>query len=203
MSKESLGYKLRRLRLERKLPLRKVAAMLDIDTAILSKMERGERKLSREVVQKLSEIFDYDLQELLIQFLSEKVLYEIGNEPFAKEALLAAEDSLIYRTKPKAETRLSKEKIIQLFENYFSKQNLVSQAWLFGSFARGDEGLASDIDVVIYVPQDKKFTLFDLAEIQENLQNLIHRKVDVVMLNGLRPAIRSRIEKEKILIYET
>jgi transcriptional regulator with XRE-family HTH domain len=47
MSKEKLGELLRRLRVEQKLPLRKVAALLDIDVAILSKMERGERKLKR------------------------------------------------------------------------------------------------------------------------------------------------------------
>ena len=41
MSTETIGEKLRHIREEKELPLRKVAALLDIDVAILSKMERG------------------------------------------------------------------------------------------------------------------------------------------------------------------
>jgi cytoskeletal protein RodZ len=48
MSTETtIGEKLRELRESKELPLRKVSALLDIDVAILSKMERGERKLSK------------------------------------------------------------------------------------------------------------------------------------------------------------
>jgi transcriptional regulator with XRE-family HTH domain len=49
MSTETLGEKLRQIREQNGMPLRRVAVMLDIDVAILSKMERGERKLSKEV----------------------------------------------------------------------------------------------------------------------------------------------------------
>ena len=47
MSTETIGEKLRHIREEKELPLRKVAALLDIDVAILSKMERGERIVRR------------------------------------------------------------------------------------------------------------------------------------------------------------
>ena len=58
MSIETIGEKLRHIREEKELPLRKVAALLDIDVAILSKMERGERRITKEIVQKLANIYD-------------------------------------------------------------------------------------------------------------------------------------------------
>ncbi len=199
MSKENLGDLLRRLRQEQKLPLRKVAAMLDIDVAILSKMERGERKLNKEIVLKLAEIYHHEPDELVIMYLSEKILYEIGDEELALKGLLAAEGEMRYRARPK---ELSKEEVISQFKDYFETQPLASKAWLFGSVARGDNTPESDIDIYIDVPAEVTFTLFDLAEIQEKLQNLSNKKVDVVMLNGLRPAMKARIENEMILIYE-
>ncbi len=50
MSTQTIGKKLRQIREENQIPLRKVAALVDVDVAILSKMERGERKITKEVV---------------------------------------------------------------------------------------------------------------------------------------------------------
>jgi HTH-type transcriptional regulator, competence development regulator len=96
MSTETIGEKLRRIREEKELPLRKVAALLDIDVAILSKMERGERKITKEVVLKLATIYDYNADELLVSFLSDKILYEIQNEDLGIEALKVAEERARY-----------------------------------------------------------------------------------------------------------
>ena len=199
MSKEKLGDMLRRLRVEQKLPLRKVAALLDIDVAILSKMERGERKLNKEVVLKLAEIFHHDPDELVIMYLSEKILYEIGDEELALKGLLAAEGEVRYRARPKEMTR---EEVISRFRDYFRSEPKVSKAWLFGSVARGDNTSDSDIDICIDVRDDLRLTFFDLDEIQEQLQNIANKKVDVVMWGGLRPAMKARVEKEMMLIYE-
>ena len=76
MSTENIREKLRNFGENNKLPLRKMAAIIDIDVAILSEMERGERRLSREVVLKLAKLYIYDLDELLVLFL-DKVVYEI------------------------------------------------------------------------------------------------------------------------------
>jgi predicted nucleotidyltransferase len=199
VSKEKLPDMLRRLRTEHKLPLRKVAALLDMDVAILSKMERGERKLNKEVVLQLAKIYHHDPDPLVILYLSEKIVEEIGEESLALQGLLAAEGEIRYRTRPK---ELSREEVINRFKKYFETQPWASKAWLFGSLARGENTPDSDIDICIDVPTDSRLTLFDLAEIQENLQNISNKKVDVVMLGGLRPAMKARIEKEMMLIYE-
>jgi transcriptional regulator with XRE-family HTH domain len=96
MSTETLGEKLRQLREQNDLPLRKVAALIDIDVAILSKMERGERKLSKEVVLKLADLYKYNNEELLILYLSEKILYEIKDEELGEQALILAEERMKY-----------------------------------------------------------------------------------------------------------
>lgn len=93
----TLGLKLRELRAKAGFSLRKAAVAIDVDVAILSKMERGERKFSKEVVLKLAELYKTDPNKLIIDFLSEKVLYELENEDFGLEALKVAEKQLKHK----------------------------------------------------------------------------------------------------------
>ena len=96
LSTETIGEKLRQLREQNELPLRKVAALLDIDVAILSKMERGERKLTKEVVLKLADIYKYCADDLIVLFLSDKIMYEIQDEELGEKALKVAEKRVKY-----------------------------------------------------------------------------------------------------------
>ena len=76
------GEKIRDLREDQNLPLRKVAAYLDIDTSILSKIERGERTISLEMVSKVSDFFGLDEKQLTTEYLGEEVarkIYESNN----------------------------------------------------------------------------------------------------------------------------
>lgn len=93
---KSSGYILRELREKRQLPLRVVAAFLDIDPAIMSRIERGQRKASREQIVKLAKYFDVNENELLVAWLSDKILYEIAGEQNAMEALRVAEEKVKY-----------------------------------------------------------------------------------------------------------
>jgi transcriptional regulator with XRE-family HTH domain len=97
MSNELIGEKLRKLREENELPLRKVAALLDMDVAILSKMERGERKMTKEVVQKLAKIYKHDKDVLMVLFLSDKIVYELRDEALSMDALKVAEEKIKYQ----------------------------------------------------------------------------------------------------------
>jgi len=93
----TVGLQLRALRKEAGFSLRKAAVAIDVDVAILSKMERGERKLSKELVIKLAELYQTNPDELIIGFLSEKVLYQLKDEEYGLEALKVAEEQLIYK----------------------------------------------------------------------------------------------------------
>jgi len=76
--------------------LRHVSAQLDIDIAILSKIERGERKATRDQINKLAEILDINKETLVIQYLSEKILYELKDEDLGIQALKVAEKTIKY-----------------------------------------------------------------------------------------------------------
>ncbi len=97
----SLGDTIRKLREDKELPLRTVAAFLDIDQAILSKIERGQRKPTREIVVKLAEYFKVKENDLLVAWLSDKLVYEVEDEDMALKALQVAEERIKYITKNK------------------------------------------------------------------------------------------------------
>ncbi|MBL7891741.1 MAG: helix-turn-helix transcriptional regulator [Bacteroidia bacterium] len=93
---ESFGETLRKLREETEMPLRKLAALLDIDQSTLSKIERNERKANTEMIDKLSSIFKVDRKSLLISFISDKVAYELLEEDNPKDILKVAEQKITY-----------------------------------------------------------------------------------------------------------
>ena len=93
---QNIGELIRTLREKEGYPLRKVAAFLDIDQAVLSKIERGQRKLTKEQVIKLADFFNYDEKEMLVTFFSDQIIYEIGDEKYAKDALKVAEEKIEY-----------------------------------------------------------------------------------------------------------
>jgi transcriptional regulator with XRE-family HTH domain len=98
---KSLGDTIRKLREAHKKPLRTVAAYLDIDQAILSKIEHGHRKPSREQVLKLAKYFKIDGNDLIIAWLSDKLVYELEDEEDALKALQVAEEKVKYYRKSK------------------------------------------------------------------------------------------------------
>jgi len=94
--KESFGDHIRLLREQSKLPLRKVAAALDIDPSTLGKIERGERSANKEIVHILADLYKVSESELNVVFLSDRVAYELIEEINAKEILEVAEEKIRY-----------------------------------------------------------------------------------------------------------
>ena len=90
----------------------------------------------------------------------------------------------------------------QQIADYFKTQPVV-KAWLFGSFARGEQRPGSDVDI-LFVPDrsGKPFSLFTLGGMLMDLQELLGRKVDLVEEGSLRPYAVESVNRDKILIYE-
>lgn len=84
---KEFGTTIRELREQKGLLLRHVAAELDIDTALLSKVERGERSIKKEQVIRLAQIIGAHRKDLLILWLSAKIAGVVENEEYASEAL--------------------------------------------------------------------------------------------------------------------
>ncbi|MFO7259072.1 MAG: helix-turn-helix transcriptional regulator [Bacteroidota bacterium] len=93
---KSLGETIRSLREARGLLIREVAAGLGIDPSLLSRIERGVKRPTRSQVVTLARILDVDEHELLVAYLSDKVVYELEGEELALRAMKVAEKRLTY-----------------------------------------------------------------------------------------------------------
>ena len=96
MKTENLCDYIRQLREQAEMPLRKLAAILDIDQSTLSKLERGERPINRQMIPIIAKTFNVDEKELVIRFMSRQVAYQLADEVFAKDILIAAEEEIEY-----------------------------------------------------------------------------------------------------------
>ena len=76
-----LGQKIRELREKQNLLLRQVAAHLEVDTALMSKIERGERKASRQQVIDIAKFLKANEEEFLTLWLADKIESAIVEEP--------------------------------------------------------------------------------------------------------------------------
>ncbi|MEA3496335.1 MAG: helix-turn-helix transcriptional regulator [Bacteroidota bacterium] len=95
-ARESFGGYIKKLREEHKLPLRKVASVLDLDPSTLSKIERGERTANKEMLPLLSKLFNESEKTLSLIFFSDKVAYQILGEKNPDEILKVAEEKIQY-----------------------------------------------------------------------------------------------------------
>lgn len=81
------GNRIKELRERQGLLQRQLAAQLEIDTPLFSKIERGKRRAKRELVLKLAALLKADEQELLAIWLGDKIIEIVTNEDQALQAL--------------------------------------------------------------------------------------------------------------------
>jgi len=177
--------------------LRTVAAFLDIDQAILSKIERGHRKASRDIVVKTTTFFNTDKNGLLLAWLSDNLAYQLKDEEIAMKALQVAEEKVFYRRKEKSDHGT----IIKVICNFFKEDGRISKAWIFGSFARGEDRQDSDIDLMVSYSEKAAGTLLDYADIKHGLENLLNRNIDVVEEGYVKSFAIESINRDKVQIY--
>ena len=92
-------------------------------------------------------------------------------------------------------------KIINSLKDFFSSLP-VEKAWVFGSYARGEETSESDIDILVRYSKGTCLGLFGIAELIEKLEKLLGKKVDLVEEDTLYPRVAKMVNAEKIQIYE-
>lgn len=88
-----LGNKIKELREEHGVLQRQLAALLEIDTPMFSKIERGNRYAKRTQVIQLAKYFKIDKNELLTLWLADKILDVVENENELKLAAMAIAQS--------------------------------------------------------------------------------------------------------------
>jgi len=93
---KTLGDTLKCAREKKGLILRKVAAEVDIDQSLISKFEKNERKPTMEQVLRLAKFYNLSENELLINWYSEKIAYELKYTESTSEILKVAEAKIKY-----------------------------------------------------------------------------------------------------------
>ncbi|MBR1489391.1 MAG: nucleotidyltransferase domain-containing protein [Bacteroidales bacterium] len=78
----------------------------------------------------------------------------------------------------------------------------VTKAWVFGSFARGEETPESDLDLLVDYDKTAGISLLDVVRYKLDLENAIGRDVDLIENGSLKPFAVPSAEREKYLVYE-
>ena len=92
----SFGELIRQFREEAELPLRKVAAQLDIDPSLLGKIERNERQPTKQIISAIAKIFKQDKVQLHKEYISDLIAYKIIEEEVDIDTLKVAERKVQY-----------------------------------------------------------------------------------------------------------
>lgn len=95
---------------------------------------------------------------------------------------------------------MSTQTMNQVIADYFKTQPVV-KAWLFGSFARGEETPLSDVDLLVVLDHSQPVGL-KFYGMWNDLERLLNRSVDLVTEGSLAEFARESVERDKILIYE-
>lgn len=101
-SEKSFGEIIRELRAEKHLTLCEVADFLKIDTSMLGKIEKNNRKPTKQIIKDISNLFNISEDVLTVAHLSDTVAYTILEEELANEVLQVAEEKINYHNKTKA-----------------------------------------------------------------------------------------------------
>jgi len=94
-----------------------------------------------------------------------------------------------------------KQDIVNKLQTFFPAYP-IEKAWVFGSYARGEETRKSDLDIMVRFDKSKRITLIDYAKIMNNLSDILRKKVDLVSEGTLYDFAKESVEQDKILVYE-
>lgn len=88
----------------------------------------------------------------------------------------------------------------QVIADYFKTQPII-KAWLFGSWARGEETPLSDVDLLVVLDHSQPIGL-KFFGMWNDLERLLNRSVDLVEDGALEDFAKNSVEHDKLLIYE-
>jgi hypothetical protein len=95
---------------------------------------------------------------------------------------------------------MSSKAMNEAIADYFKTQPVL-KAWIFGSFARGEERPDSDVDILVDLDYSQPIGLRFFG-MYEDLREMLGRNVDLVSERTLAPFARSSVNRDKKLVYE-
>ena len=108
---------------------------------------------------------------------------------------------LIFAGRKLSETIMSTKAMIQLIADYFKTQPVL-KAWLFGSFARGEETEDSDLDILVEYDKNARISLLTISHMMGELEKSTGRRIDLIEDGCLLPFAVESANRDKVLIYE-
>ena len=90
----------------------------------------------------------------------------------------------------------SKKRIAEICRRYE-----IRELSLFGSQVRGDFTEKSDFDFLVEFQPEARISFITLGKIQEELEGIVHKPVDLVPKDGLKPLIRKPVLTEAEIVY--
>ena len=96
---------------------------------------------------------------------------------------------------------MSTQAMTQIIADYFKTQPVL-KAWLFGSYARGEQTSNSDVDLLVEFDHSSPIGLFAYARMWRELQERLGLNVDLVEEGTLRPFAVDSANRDKKLVYE-
>lgn len=194
---EHFGFVIRQLRESKGLPLREVSQALEIDQAVVSKLERRQRSATLQQVQKLAAYYQVPLEELLIHWLSDKIAHTLTGQEVAMKALEMARQKIIWQ----AREDYDRENIFHQVYHFFSKTS-VSRAWVYGPFASGKDILCRSLDLLLEPSGGDPLPDARLKTLKLMLEKTVRLKVNL-SVKPFREAFPADIKTEElILIWE-
>ena len=96
---------------------------------------------------------------------------------------------------------MSTQTMTRLIADYFKTQP-VQKAWLFGSYARGEETADSDVDILVEYDKNARISLLTISHMMGELERTTGRRVDLIEEGCLLPFAVESANRDKRLIYE-
>ncbi len=91
--------------------------------------------------------------------------------------------------------------MLAMIRNFFATQP-VNKAWIFGSYARGEQTDDSDVDILVdFDHAHAQIGLMEYVRMQRTLSDLLNKDVDLVEDGTLLPGIATSANLDKQLIY--
>lgn len=200
---------LKNARVQKGLKTREVAHLLEIDQALISKFENGLRKPTKEQVVKFASLLEIDFETLMVAWLKEKILNEIGQDEFAIKAMNLVreeiENSYVAIKKPFSKNLLSilddidvlKSKLDQFrqFDSYKITQALELEYTFESNRIEGNTLTLRETDLVI----NEGLTISGKS-MREHLEAINHQEA-IAYIKHLTEKNTSLNEREILAIH--
>ncbi|MFN4909027.1 MAG: helix-turn-helix domain-containing protein [Bacteroidota bacterium] len=198
-SNPSFGELLRAQRQAKGLTLRELSERLHVDLSLISKWERDQRSPCDQDVRKLAKALKCDARILRIAWLKDIVIATVGSSDDAFAALKAAEIQMADRKLSRSAHRRIHIELQTLLKQF----PYVHRAWIFGSVAREEARLGSDVDLMVEYSNDDRVSYFDQYLMAERLSTTMGRTVDVVEVGALESFAEASAMNDRVLVYES